>query len=46
LPPIAADGTIPVPTGPGLGVAICEDRVDAATLKRTSLDASLKAGVR
>jgi O-succinylbenzoate synthase len=47
-PPIevAADGTIPVPTGPGLGVTIREDRVDAATLKRTSLDASLKAGVR
>jgi len=28
------DGTIPVPTGPGIGVAIREDRVDAATLKR------------
>ena len=47
-PPIevAADGTIAVPTGPGLGVAIREDRVDAATLKRTLLDASLKAAVR
>jgi o-succinylbenzoate synthase len=47
-PPIevAADGTIPVPTGDGLGVTIREDRVDAATLKRTSLDASLKAEVR
>ena len=47
-PPIevAADGTIPVPTGPGLGVTIREDRVDAATLKRTSIDASLKAAVR
>jgi O-succinylbenzoate synthase len=34
-PPIevARDGTIGVPTGPGLGVMICEDRVDRATLK-------------
>jgi O-succinylbenzoate synthase len=34
-PPIevAADGTIAVPTGPGLGVTIREDRVDAATLR-------------
>jgi o-succinylbenzoate synthase len=34
-PPIevAPDGTIGVPTGPGLGVAIREDRVDRATLK-------------
>jgi O-succinylbenzoate synthase len=35
-PPIevAADGTIAVPNGPGLGVSIRDDRVDAATLKR------------
>ncbi len=34
-PPIevAADGTIAVPTGPGLGVTIKDDRVDAATLR-------------
>ena len=41
-PPIevAADGTIPVPTGAGLGVTIREDRVDRATLKQ----ATFKAG--
>jgi o-succinylbenzoate synthase len=35
-PPIevAADGTIAVPTGPGLGVDIRHDRIDAATLRR------------
>jgi O-succinylbenzoate synthase len=35
-PPIevAADGTIAVPTGDGLGVTIREDRIDAATLRR------------
>jgi O-succinylbenzoate synthase len=40
-PPIevAADGTIAVPTGPGLGVAIREDRIDRATLKQTVLEA-------
>jgi O-succinylbenzoate synthase len=31
---VDADGTIPVPKGPGIGVAIREDRVDAATIKR------------
>jgi o-succinylbenzoate synthase len=38
-PPItvAADGTIAVPAGPGLGVAIRMDRVDAATLRSTVL---------
>ena len=43
-PPIevAADGTIAVPTGPGLGVTIREDRVDRATLKQ----ATFKAGRR
>ncbi|MBI3400580.1 MAG: o-succinylbenzoate synthase [Acidobacteria bacterium] len=41
-PPIevAADGTIAVPTGPGLGVRICEDRLERATLKTLTLDAS------
>jgi o-succinylbenzoate synthase len=35
-PPIevAPDGTIAVPTAPGIGVQIREDRVDAATIKR------------
>jgi O-succinylbenzoate synthase len=35
-PPIevAADGTIGVPAGPGLGVGIRHDRLDAATLRR------------
>jgi len=35
-PPIevAADGTIAVPTGPGLGVSIRLDRLDRATLRR------------
>jgi O-succinylbenzoate synthase len=34
-PPIevASDGTIAVPTGPGLGVAINEDRIERATLR-------------
>jgi len=38
-PPIdvAADGTIAVPTGPGLGVTIREDRVERATVRRTVL---------
>jgi O-succinylbenzoate synthase len=46
-PPIevAADGTIPVPTGPGLGVTILQDRVDRATLKKATLKAGrLEAG--
>jgi O-succinylbenzoate synthase len=35
-PPIevAADGTIAVPTGPGIGVTIREDRIEAATLRK------------
>ena len=33
------DGTIPVPTGPGIGVTIREDRVDAATIKRAQFGA-------
>jgi O-succinylbenzoate synthase len=45
-PPIevAADGTIAVPDGPGLGVAIREDRIESATLKRAKLS-TLKAQV-
>ena len=39
-PPIevAADGTIAVPAGPGLGVAIREDRVERATLRRAQFE--------
>ena len=45
-PPIevAADGTIPVPTGPGLGVTIREDRVDRATLKKAIFKAGRQEG--
>ena len=41
-PPIevAADGTIAVPTGPGIGVAIREDRVTRTTLKHAVLEAA------
>ena len=41
-PPIevAADGTIAVPTDPGLGVRVVLDRVDRATLRKVSLDCS------
>jgi o-succinylbenzoate synthase len=41
-PPIevAADGTIEVPTGPGLGVAIDFDLVERATLRRLAVPAS------
>ena len=40
-PPIevAPDGTIPVPTGPGIGVTIVPDRVEQATAQRASLTA-------
>ena len=34
---IGADGTIPVPTGPGIGVNIVRDRIDQATLRHVSL---------
>jgi O-succinylbenzoate synthase len=39
-PPIevASDGTIAVPTGPGLGVSIRLDRLERATLRRATLD--------
>ena len=42
-PPVelAADGTIAVPSGPGLGVKIREDRVDHATMKKTMFKAQL-----
>jgi O-succinylbenzoate synthase len=42
-PPIevAADGTIAVPTGPGLGVTIRQERVDHATLKKTMFKAQV-----
>ena len=45
-PPIdvAADGTVAVPTAPGIGVAINQHRVEHATLKRTEL-VTLKAQV-
>jgi O-succinylbenzoate synthase len=36
---ITPDGTIAVPSGPGIGVAIRDDRVDNATLKRAQLSA-------
>jgi O-succinylbenzoate synthase len=38
-PPIevAADGTVAVPTGAGIGVTIREDRIDAATLRKSEL---------
>jgi O-succinylbenzoate synthase len=41
-PPIevAADGTIPVPDGPGIGVTPVMSRIDAATERRTVLDRS------
>ncbi|HMJ87719.1 MAG TPA: hypothetical protein VK504_31305, partial [Vicinamibacterales bacterium] len=41
-PPIevAADGTIAVPQGPGLGVSICEDRIERATLRQSTLTKS------
>jgi o-succinylbenzoate synthase len=39
-PPIevAADGTVAVPSGPGLGVAIVRDRLDRATTRRAVFD--------
>ncbi len=36
---VASDGTIAVPTGPGLGVTIVDDRLERATLRRASLEA-------
>ena len=45
-PPIevAADGTIAVPTGPGIGVHIREDRVEKATIRKSEVG-SLKSAV-
>jgi len=39
-PPIevAADGTLAVPTAPGIGVTVRQDRIDAATIRRESFD--------
>jgi len=37
---VSPDGTIPVPTGPGIGVTIVDDRVNSATLRHISLDAA------
>ena len=34
---VRADGTIAVPTGPGIGVTIVQDRIDAATEERLEL---------
>jgi len=36
---VASDGTIAVPTGPGLGISIVPERVERATLRRHVLDA-------
>jgi len=45
-PPIevAADGTIAVPTGPGLGVSIRLDRLERATLRRAALEPARATG--
>lgn len=41
-PPIevASDGTVAVPEGPGIGVHLVPERVDTATLRRVTLDAT------
>jgi O-succinylbenzoate synthase len=46
-PPIevAADGTIAVPTAPGIGVTIRQDRIDAATLRRHIVEADPHVGL-
>ena len=36
---VSPDGTIAVPTGPGIGVTIVPERVADATLRHVSLDA-------
>jgi o-succinylbenzoate synthase len=43
-PPIevAADGTIAVPTGPGLGVTIRDDRVAGATLRQSAMSSPVR----
>jgi len=47
-PPIevAADGTIAVPQGPGLGVSIREDRIERATLRQSTLTKSEVGSVK
>ena len=40
---VAADGTIAVPTGPGLGVSIRLDRLERATLKRETVGGAAMA---
>jgi O-succinylbenzoate synthase len=35
---IAADGTIAVPTGPGIGVQVMRDRVEQATQRHLVID--------
>ena len=37
---VRPDGTIAVPTGPGIGVQIVQDRIDAATEERLALPVS------
>ena len=32
---VGADGTIVVPTGPGIGVTVCDDRIARSTLRKT-----------
>jgi len=46
-PPIrvAADGTVAVPTGPGIGVTIVPDRVDRATERRLTKSARAAGGL-
>jgi O-succinylbenzoate synthase len=40
---VSADGTIPVPTDPGIGVRIVPERIERATLRAVVLDASTVA---
>jgi o-succinylbenzoate synthase len=42
---VAADGTIAVPSGPGLGVAIHDDRIERATRRRVVLTAGERRSV-
>ncbi len=36
---VSSDGTVPVPTGPGIGVTIMPDRIERATLRLSTLPA-------
>jgi O-succinylbenzoate synthase len=40
---VAADGTVAVPTSPGIGVTICQDRLDAATLRKLEVRSTKSA---